>query len=39
MGAKERVLVVVYSYRGKNTRIISARPANAYVRSAYEELQ
>ncbi len=36
-GVKERVLVVVYSYRGENIRIISARLAEAYERSQYEE--
>jgi uncharacterized protein len=36
-GIKERVLVVVYSYRGKNIRIISARLAGAHERSQYEE--
>jgi uncharacterized DUF497 family protein len=37
MGVKERVLVVVYSYRGRNIRIISARPAEAHERRQYEE--
>jgi uncharacterized protein len=37
MGAKGRVLVVVYSYRGKRIRIISARPADTHERSQYEE--
>jgi len=36
-GAKERVLVVIYSYRGQNVRIISARLAEAHERSQYEE--
>jgi uncharacterized DUF497 family protein len=36
-GAKDRVLVVVYCYRGKNIRIISARLANAREREQYEE--
>ena len=36
-GAKERVLVVVYSYRDKKIRIISARLAEAHERSQYEE--
>jgi uncharacterized protein len=36
-GVKGRVLVVVYSYRGKNIRIISARLAEAHERSQYEE--
>ena len=35
-GVKERVLVVVYSYRGRNIRIISARLANAHERVHYE---
>jgi uncharacterized DUF497 family protein len=37
MGVKGRVLVVVYSYRGKNIRIISARLAETHERSQYEE--
>ena len=37
MGAKERVLVVVYCYRGENLRIISARVAEQHERSQYEE--
>lgn len=36
-GAKERVLVVVYCYRGENIRIISARLAEPRERSRYEE--
>jgi hypothetical protein len=36
-GVKGRVLVVVYSYRGENIRILSARPAEAHERSQYEE--
>jgi uncharacterized DUF497 family protein len=36
-GVKGRVLVVVYSYRGRNIRIISARLAEAHERSQYEE--
>jgi uncharacterized DUF497 family protein len=36
MGAKERVLVVVYSYRGADIRIISARVAEPHERSQYE---
>ena len=36
-GLKERVLVVVYCYRGRKTRIISARPAEAHERKQYEE--
>ena len=37
-GAKNRVLVVVYCYRGENIRIISARVAEPHERSQYEEL-
>ncbi|MGO8932960.1 MAG: BrnT family toxin [Terracidiphilus sp.] len=37
MGAKERVLVVVYCYRGENIRIISARVAEPHEHSQYEE--
>lgn len=37
MGVKERVLVVVYCYRGNNIRIISARLAEAHERVQYEE--
>lgn len=36
-GAKERILVVVYCYRGDNIRIISARVAEPNERSQYEE--
>jgi uncharacterized DUF497 family protein len=36
-GVKERILVVVYCYRGANIRIISARPAEAHERAQYEE--
>jgi len=36
-GARERVLVVVYSYRGEDIRIISARVAEPHERSQYEE--
>jgi hypothetical protein len=39
MGAKERVLVVVYCHRGENIRIISARVAEPHERSQYEELR
>jgi uncharacterized DUF497 family protein len=39
MGVKERVLVVVYCYRGKNIRIISARLAEAHERTQYEEFR
>ena len=37
MGAKERVLVVVYCHRGENIRIISARVAEPDERVQYEE--
>jgi uncharacterized DUF497 family protein len=37
MGVKERALVVVYCYRGRKIRIISARPAEAHERRQYEE--
>jgi uncharacterized DUF497 family protein len=37
MGAKGRVLVVVYGFRGGRTRIISARLAGPRERSQYEE--
>ena len=36
-GVKERILVVVYCYRGINIRIISARLAEAHERVQYEE--
>ena len=36
MGATGHVLVVVYTWRGKNVRIISARPAEAHEREEYE---
>jgi len=36
-GVKERILVVVYCYRGSNIRIISARLAEAHERAQYEE--
>jgi len=36
-GVKGRVLVVVYAYRKKNIRIISARLAEARERRQYEE--
>ena len=36
-GVREKLLVVVYSYRGKNLRIISARLAEARERWQYEE--
>ena len=37
VGAKGRVLVVVYSWRGTNIRIISARVAEPHERTEYEE--
>ena len=37
MGVRERVLVVVYCYRGRNIRIISARLAEPHERAQYEE--
>jgi hypothetical protein len=37
MGMKARVLVVVYCYRGRNIRIISARLAETHEREQYEE--
>ncbi|MGH9605122.1 MAG: BrnT family toxin [Terracidiphilus sp.] len=36
-GAKGRVLVVVYCYRGENIRVISARLAEPHEREQYEE--
>jgi uncharacterized DUF497 family protein len=36
MGVLGRVLVVVYTYRDENIRIISARLASAHERSMYE---
>jgi len=36
MGAAERLLVVVYTWRGENIRIISARTAEAHERAEYE---
>lgn len=36
MGVLGRVLVVVYTYRGDNIRIISARAAAAHERAEYE---
>lgn len=35
--AIERIVVVVYTYRGENVRIISARKATRKERRAYEE--
>jgi len=37
MGARGRVLVVVYAWRGAAVRIISARLAAAHERADYEE--
>ena len=39
MGASQRVLVVVFCYRGKNIRMISARVAEPHERKQYEELR
>jgi len=36
LGATGRVLVVVYTWRGENIRIISARPAEGHERAEYE---
>lgn len=36
MGAMGRLLVVVYTWRGENIRIISARPAEAHEPDQYE---
>ena len=35
-GAAGRLLVVVYTWRGENIRIISVRPAEAHEREEYE---
>jgi len=35
VGATARLLVVVYTYRGENIRIISARPAKPHEREKY----
>jgi hypothetical protein len=37
MGAKGRVLVVIYTYRAANIRIISCRLAEPHERTQYEE--
>lgn len=37
MGALGRVLVVVYTHRGENIRVISARLAQPHEREVYEE--
>ena len=39
MGAAGRLLVVVYTWRGDNARIISARPAEPHERAEYEAEQ
>ena len=36
MGASGRLLVVVYTWRGENIRIISTRPAEAHEHEEYE---
>ncbi len=36
-GAKGRILVAVYCYRGENIRVISARVAEPHERGQYEE--
>jgi uncharacterized DUF497 family protein len=36
MGAAGRLLVVAYTWRGKNIRIISPRPAETHEREEYE---
>jgi uncharacterized DUF497 family protein len=35
-GSKGRLLVVVYTYRGNNIRVISAPPAEPHEREEYE---
>jgi hypothetical protein len=37
MGVKGRILVVIYTYRGANIRIISSRLAEPHERTQYEE--
>ncbi|HEX6546823.1 MAG TPA: BrnT family toxin [Bryobacteraceae bacterium] len=37
MGTKGRILVVVFTYRGDDIRIISARPAEPHEQEEYEE--
>ncbi|HKH43547.1 MAG TPA: BrnT family toxin [Thermoanaerobaculia bacterium] len=37
LDAVGRILVVVYTYRGENVRLISARPATRRERQQYEE--
>jgi len=36
-GVKGRVLLAIYTYRGKIIRVISVRPAEAHERRQYEE--
>jgi hypothetical protein len=36
VGAAGRLLVVVYTWRGENVRIISVRPAETHERDQYE---
>jgi len=36
MGVLGRVLVVAWTYRGENIRIISVRPGEAHERGEYE---
>ena len=36
LGVKGRLLVVVYTYRGENIRLISARNAEAHEQEEYE---
>jgi uncharacterized DUF497 family protein len=36
IGAAGRLLVVVYTWRGKNIRVISVRPAETHEREEYE---
>jgi hypothetical protein len=36
LGAAGRLLVVVYTYRGEDIRIISARPAEPHENEQYE---
>lgn len=37
MDARGRILVVVYTYRGENIRLISAREAEPHERDQYED--
>jgi len=36
MGAAGRLLVVVYTWRRRNVRVVSVRPAEAHKREEYE---